>query len=412
MKLRVNIGWMILGNGTFAGFQWLYLVTVARLCGLEDAGAYALCQSVIYPVFAFCNLNLRQLQVTHRGEHVFSIYFRFASLSALAATVVSLIAFSLLIDVEVHGLPLFAPLCAASIVAALSDACYGHMQSKENMQSIAVSLILRNSIAFPIFGAMIYSGLPLWHAAFSIPIVWLSVLLVHDIYAVNERPSILLSLRLFDKRHLGIIRYGLPMGGLIFFNQLYLNSPRLVLEHYSGLAAVGQYAPIASLIALGAFVVNAVTNSALPRLVNLHQANNVNGFYNLSLKLLALACAIGMSGLVVGTLFRQELLSAIFGDLHPGSEEILIIVLTASLFWYLSAASGTCLTATRSFSSQFRISIIVFVATIGACLVAIEKFGAIGAACALALGACVKFTIQTILVIRQHRKRLSRSLAP
>src|ERR687885_1019217 len=62
VSLRKNAIWTMLGNGFYAGTQWLQIAFVAHLGSSSELGYFALALGFCTPVFMLCNLQLRQLQ--------------------------------------------------------------------------------------------------------------------------------------------------------------------------------------------------------------------------------------------------------------------------------------------------------------------------------------------------------------
>lgn len=395
---------MLLGHLIFAAAQWLYLITVSSQRGVEAAGSYALCQAIIYPVFALCNLQLRRLQVTDTEQATpFSSYFSFALLSGGAAFIISNIIFAASGSRSEDASLLFVTLAAAKVIEALSDACYGNLQRNEHMRPIAFSLMLRNVLGYAGFVSLITAGYPIWQVAIAIPAGWVAVFLLHDIRHVPVSLTPTKPFGTLPTDLLAIFRAGLPLGGLIFFNQLFLSTPRIALEHYSGLAALGTFAPLASFITLGGLVVNAANSAALPRLSNMNHAGNRRSFVRLTAKLIAVAATLGFAGVLFVAVFGEHILGLVFDSPPPDANASFILIMIAATFWYMAGASGAALTAIRQFHVQMKISILVFALTGLFSIFAIPEYGVTAAAYALIVGAFIKLSMQVFIVSTTFR---------
>src|SRR5580692_299201 len=70
--LTGNFLWTLAGNLIYALCQWGILVSFAKLGNAEMLGQYALGLAIAAPVFQFCGLNLRAVQVTDaRNRYTF-----------------------------------------------------------------------------------------------------------------------------------------------------------------------------------------------------------------------------------------------------------------------------------------------------------------------------------------------------
>ena len=401
MRLRHNMVWMLLGNSSFAAFQWAYLLTLARIAGPESAGKYALSLAFIYPIFALFNLQLMRLQITDRKQQIsFSSYAGYAFASSVAAVVCSFLVFDLSHNDASRMAPIFLALASAKAIETLSEVCYGALQHDERMRPVAISKGLRGSSAFIAYFVMLLSGQPLENCLVMIPFSWAAVLLLHDLPAVSWKQRFKLGSALRRAPFVAIIATGAPLGALFFFNQLYMILPRLSLEWVDGLVALGYFAPLASLITLGTLCTGAANGAALPRLSRFHADGDGSGFRRLALKLLAFALVIGGFAMALSLAFSDVIVSAIFGAQNSDVEYTLIWVMTAGIFWYLSTAAGTILTARRAFKVQMIIAAVVALTALLASLHLVPHFGATGAAQALLLGALVKFTFQVSMISR------------
>ncbi len=394
---------MLVGNGLFAAFQWLYLIVIVRWNGAADAGLYALSQAIIYPVFILLNMQLRRLQVIDRSNLIgFGNYFAFALLSGVAATIASFALYSFSSGKGIEATYLFSILCLAKLVDSLSEACYGQLQHHENMRPIAISLIFRNLLAFVVFATLLRLHSPLWLATLAIPACWIAVLIFYDLRKVGYALPGISSLYQLRQTLVQIAKNGLPLGMLIFLNQVFLSAPRLSLEHYSGIRALGEFAPLASLMTLGSIVVGAATSAALPRLARFHSDSLHKDFSVLTIKLLSLATTIGLVAVAASISFDSYIINLLFAGQFSGNPKLLTYLMIASLFWYMAAAAGTALTAQSRLVQQTVVSAVALVLTLLVCVTSIPEYGQTAAAAALIVGAGTKFVMQLVLVMTKN----------
>ena len=279
MRLRHNMVWMLLGNSSFAAFQWLYLISIARFAGAESAGAYALCLAFIYPSFALFNLQLARLQITDREKKItFSSYAFFALLSGLIAIAIAFLLFHYVRDPIGTMSAMFLILASAKLVETLSDVCYGALQHDEQMRPVAISMGMRGAFAFAAFFMLLLKDVEIEKCLLMLPICWAAVFVLYDVRKVQWNSRFKLGDALTAGPIVQILTIGAPLGALFFFNQLYIIVPRISLESMQGLAALGYFAPLASLITLGALCTGAANSAALPRLSKFHADTNTERF--------------------------------------------------------------------------------------------------------------------------------------
>lgn len=401
MRLRTNIGWMLVGNSIFAACQWLYLITLSKISGTQSAGEYALCLAFIYPIFAISNMQLRRLQATDQEKKI--PFYSYLIFSMLGGTVATIVCYSLFVSFEDRPKELiftFLVLASAKYIETLSDACYGNMQQRENMRSIAISLIIRNVLALPIFICLIYYGYDVWKACLVIPLTWLFVFTIIDFRNVKPMLNEIPAISRIAENLRTIVIVGLPLTLVIFVNQLYLSTPRITLEHYFGINMLGLFAPIASLITLGSIVANSIGSASLPRLSKHYHTGAIKDYFRLGLRLIALTAAVGGGGIVIALCFPSLINRVLFNSHSAQADSLLCLVMIAGCFWYLSAATGTLLTAARFFRAQLYISLAMLAGAAIMSLQFVPSHGVIGAAGALIVGAAIKFALQFLIFLK------------
>lgn len=398
MQLRINIGWMLIGNSAFAACQWLFLIILSKYYGSHAAGAYALSQAFIYPVFAITNMQIARLQATEAENGMpFRPYFLFSFVSSFLGSILAISLFLLTGHRTRETLLVFVILTLAKCLDTLSDACYGDLLRREFMRPIAISLSIRNSLALVCFVSMILIEAPLWLVCITIPMSWLLVFILFDLRLALPKLLKHQSTLLTSSQLMTIVRLGLPLTGVIFLNQLFLSAPRVTLEHFHGLDALGFFAPLASLITLGGLIVNATSSALLPRFSRLYKARNYHDFNRLAIVFLLAVTALGSAIVFLGYKFGMDLNKLLFSESTYENHQVLILISIAAMFWYLSAATGTFLTAARVFKFQLYVSIALIIVTGMTALLLIPSYAAIGASYALIAGSVVKFICQLFI---------------
>jgi len=81
--------------------------------------------------------------------------------------------------------------------------------------------------------------------------------------------------------------------------------------------------------------------------------------------------------------------------------------MVAGAFWYLGGATGTVLTASRSFGAQLQTSVVLLIVVSGFGIALIPVYGMLGAAYALVAGAATKFLLQLGVIGVRHARTAS-----
>lgn len=399
MGLKKAIGWTMLGNIIAAACQWTYIVVLAKFSTPENVGYYAFAQAIVYPVFAFLNLQLRRLQVTDQNQQIgFSSYFSFAVYSGLLALLSSLAIGAVAEDNSLEFLPILGAFASSKFADALSDVCYGKFQQQRDMRSVAISMIIRSILGIASFSALIVLHQTLWQACLIITGVWLFIYLAYDAKRIKNHLTPVFDEVCSERQIKLIIRLGLPLGALILLNQVHLNLPRYILKSELGVAEVGFFAAIASLITVGNIFISSVAQAFLPDMAKSYADGRKVRFINLFGLLTGFAFAVGGIAVAASYWWGQEILLLFYSPAFVDKQPVFYWVMLSGLAWYLCSASGTALTAARKFSSQAWLTVLVVATTMLTGLWLIPMLGLIGAAQSLVIGALLKFILQSIQV--------------
>ena len=267
-SLRSGFVWTLAGNGLYAVSQWAMLSLAAKLGGRDMLGEYALAVALTAPVAMLLHMNLRAVLATDvAGERPFGDYLavRFG-ISALGLAAMAGLALSFGRSAEMVSVIFLTGLAQTS--ETLSDAYYGAMQRRDEMDRIALSMMARGLFSAGAFGAALWLSRSLvWAVAASAP-VRLLVLTAYDRPAGSRgedsgwRRTTWAGAR-------GILRQAAPLGAVLMLVSLNTNLPRYVIENRMGVGELGAFAAVASFVTAGSTVVNSLGHAAMPKLARL-----------------------------------------------------------------------------------------------------------------------------------------------
>ena len=405
---KSKVTWSFVGNVVYSASQWGMLILLAKFTSAEVVGRFALGLSIVSPVFSFTNLNLRAVQATDViDQHLFQEYRNFR---VLMSTLALLIVVSVLLVVDM-GMEVNVVVCLlafAKYAESMSDVCYGLYQRHEMMRAISQSLMIRGPLGLAILaGLLLFVGNAI-AAALAMLLASLVVFLFYDRRLVKSisqskdaRPVPAWNWHLYR----GLFVMALPLGITILLNTLNMNIPRYVIADELGEKSLGIYVSIAYLLVAGSTVINAVGQSATPRLARYFRSD-INAYYRLIKKLLIIAFSIGLLGLLVSVVVGEPVLTIIYSKEYAQYDDLLAWIMMGAIVLYVSAMLGCSITAARSFTSQSIFAAVVSVTMIIAQLFLVPKYGLVGAACAVAVAYTVKLlgqSIQLAYLINRNR---------
>jgi O-antigen/teichoic acid export membrane protein len=295
----------------------------------------------------------------------------------------------------------------AKLVESVSDAFYGLLQKHERMDRIAKSLMLRGILSLGAFAITVYLRHDVFSGVLAMAVVWAGVLLWYDLRSARlilrtgfepvwNRPRM---------RRLAII--AAPLGVVMMLNSLNVNIPRYALEHFSGTGDVGIFAALAYLQVAEGVIMNALGQSATPRLARAVANGEHRGFWSLMKRLFAFGSVGGALGVLVAVLLGPALLTVLYRSEYAVYSSTFVWLMAGTVFANFSAFAGYGLTATRAFRSQIPLLIGESLVLGLACIMLIPRFGLFGAAMAY-LAAKIFLTICSMTQL-VHTTKLRKS---
>lgn len=405
LTLRCNFSWTFIGNIVYAGCQWGMLMVLAKLGSPEMVGQFTLGLAITAPVIMFTNLQLRAVQVTDaKQQYLFSDYLGLrlfgtglALLVIAAITVMSGYRWETELVILLVGL--------AKALESISDVFYGLIQQNERMDRIAISLMIKGSLSLLLLGIGVYiSGNLIW-GVLGLVFAWAAVLVGYDIHSGALMHREQLQPRWHLKTLVKLVWLCLPLGFVMMLISLNSNIPRYFIERYLGVRELGIFAAIAYLMVAGGIVVNALGESASPRLAKYYATGNSIAFRMLLLKLVGIGAMLGGMGVLVTVVAGRMILTLLYQPEYAERLDIFVWLMLAAGIGYIGNFLGYGITATRAFNYFVIPYLIVSAITAEFSQLLIPKYGLVGAAwalCAASLAGCIMPLLILILI---HKRK-------
>ncbi len=390
LPLRVSFSWTLAGMLSYALCQWGILVAIARLGSPRMVGQFALGLAISSPVILLANLELRAILSTDaRREFHYQDYLGLRLLTTLLALVViGALAGALGEGGEIARVVIALGVFRAT--EAVSDLQYGLFQQRGRNDRMGRSLMIRGPISLAsLAGGLALTGSVFWGVA-AMAVGGGLVLLLHDLPCATgllrsaPRGEVEATRPRWHWPVLGrlaLISAPLGLGTMLF--ALNASLPSLLLQKYSGVASVGIFAVLLSLMMAGHVGVNAIGQSAYMRLAELSAAGDGRGFRRLLSRMLAAVAVLGASGLLAVTFLGKPLLLLCFGSAYAEQAGVLRWLMAAGALSYLANTLAFSMTASRQLKIQPVIMLASVAVTLGLGWTLIPRFGLWGAAIAV-----------------------------
>jgi O-antigen/teichoic acid export membrane protein len=397
LSLRRNFSWSLAGNMIYAVSQWGMLVVLAKFGTPSMVGTYALGLSVTAPIMILFSLNLRTALATDaKQEYLFADYLglRMAT-TALALAPIAIIALGIY-GSESGVIILLVGM--AKGCEAISDIFYGLLQQHERMDRIAISMVLKGVISLFVFAGGLWVSGSLIGGVAGLALVWAAVLLTYDmrsgrlILFASAKARIAARWDLPTLRRLALLT--LPLGLSAMLVSLVANVPRYFVERSEGLAGLGVFVALVYIMQAGGIVVNALAQSATPRLAKFYAQANAAAFVRLLSSLLLIGTALGVGVVLAAVLGGREILTVLYRAEYATRVDVFVWVMIATWLSFLASFLGYSLSATRHFRIQPFVYSFELLLTLVACLALVPSFGILGAAWAM----CLAMAFQTVVM--------------
>lgn len=395
LPLRINFAWTLMGNLVYAGCQWGMLVALAKIGTPEVVGQFALGLAITAPVMLFSNLSLRSVQATDAlREYRFGEYLALRLATTLfALLVIGGIAFFVRDSREISLMVLLLGLAKA--LESISDVFYGLFQQYERMDRIAYSLLGRGCLGLVLFTLGVYFTGNVIGGVLGLIGAWGLILAAHDV----PYGALILNLsarfgawrpiwNIHKLFHLA--KKALPLGFTLMLISLNANIPRYFIQGYSGERDLGFFAAMAYLMVAGATVVNALGQSASPRLANYYAKDSVTLFRTLLLKLIGIGGLLGIGGVLLAWMAGKEILALLYRQEYAAFSDALVWLAVATGISYIASFLGYAMTAAHYYGIQPLILIVTAVSSTLFCFLLVPAYGVLGAVWATGLASILQ----------------------
>lgn len=360
-SLRRNFSWTLLGNVTYAACQWGMLVVLAKFGSPEMVGQFALGLAVTAPVILFASLALRSVQVTDaRHQYLFGDYLGLRLITTVLALLV-ILGLTFMAGYRRETALVVVMVGVAKAIESVSDIFYGLLQRHERMDLIATSMLLKGPLSLAALSIGVYLTGSVLGGVLGLTAAWALILVGYDmpvsamIFNPGQGSTVrgaewtLTALRpRWKAKTLGQLAWlTFPLGLSLMLLSLNANIPRYFIERYWGERELGIFAALAQLMVVGGMVVNALGQSASPRLARYHSEKSKSAFLSLLLKLIGIGGLLGITGVLVVLIAGREVLTFLYRAEYADHVDAFVWVMVAAGLWYIASMIGYAATASR-----------------------------------------------------------------
>lgn len=409
MGLRRNVFWAFFANGAGAFLSWLLLAVLTKVAGVEEVGMFGLAQAVALPIHTFFTFKLRIIQTTdNAAEFLDDEYRNFRILSGvlnfLFATMLAILLY--------HGRTylLIIVLSLSYSVVIYREFYVSILQKHERNDIVSISTIAQGILGLILFvtGYLVTSNL-------LVGITGILLARLMSVIFIDGRLSTPfgswgkrsiwedISNRDSRKRYLTLFRTGIPMGGVALLSTLFASIPRLVLDKFVSIEAVGFYSALSSVVVVMSLFINSLGQSFTPRLSVIYSRDKEE--FHKKIGLLALISILFVALCLVFSWFLgRELLTILFTRAYALYKPAFFKLIVGGGFLVFFSIMNIAISAQRAFKIQFPIYAICTVVTLVSSLMLIPRFGLDGAVYSYILCNITGFALTCLVYAANMRK--------
>ena len=408
-SLRRNVVWTMGGNAIYSGCQWLMLVILAKLGSTDTVGTFALAIALAGPVVMLANLQLRWVQATDRnGEFEFNDCLTLRCVCSALAIIV-ILGIGLLAGYPAQTFWVIAAIAFAKAAESFSDVIYGWYQQHERMELISQSLMIRGPVSVIAICLGFWLTGSLAVATWALGIAWTATLLFFDVPRAisfrSETNSPPFAFRWNHQRLKKIFIKSLPVGLTSGVVALEASIPRFVVERELGTGELGVFAAMAYILMAAYMIIQAVNQSALPRLAKYQNENNTSGFRTVLWNLVGIGIAVGMA-LVVGTaLLGKPFLYYAYSPEYAQQPGILTAIMVGCAIMFAFRPAEVALLSMRRFWLLLVLHVCGLPVLVATTIWMVKQYGLSGAAYAMIAQATMHGIVVTILYVTIARQK-------
>lgn len=358
--LKLNFLFALVGNMGYVVFQYLTLAVIIKYYGNESVGIYHYASAFVIPLGLAFDLQLRSLYVTGKEPGHFHAYWNFRR-------ILNPISFVLIVG----GAYLFKPeylwfilaLGFLKILENQSNLIYGLYYRSESLKKVAISRWLRSGISFL---TVLISTL-VWKPDFLTLILLYTAagLLVYALY--DWRLAIEFSRKLpkIPLSYKSLIVLTLPMFFIALLEKYYINYPRLIIEEYFGLEAIGIIGSLFYLRMMGSQVITALSATIQGRYGEYLEKGNSKAVLSLAYKACAGGLGIGLLLMMFFALTGKWILPLLFSSEYANYIPELMWIFAGSALSFGYTFLGGAMNALRIHKLKIPVQAVAFATLIG-----------------------------------------------
>lgn len=388
-KNMINTIWIILSTGVHSLFQWLLIIAMTKIFGIDTVGQYSWSNAIIVPVITFLGLNLRAVQLTDvRNKYDISDYIIIRIISSILSIFV-IILILVVRNSSFYIITITLLQLIFKISELFSEIFQSNSVKNDNFKNYCISFLLRSILSFLSFIAISLISHDYIISLLSYSIVWVLVLVFYDahsfsLFEAHKHVS-------FNKKHIiEIIMISLPLAFVASVNTLYNSIPKFFVEYFMDMESVGIFSATSYVSLIGGLFVSGITLTFAAKLAVIYSRGDAKKFLHIIMIQQILVLSVCLVIYLIFLLFGDKILPILYTEEFIQYQDVILLLVIATSLSFTANVFGTACTSVRLNKEQLYISIICIVIILLSGYLLVPSLGLYGAAYSMILAYVVK----------------------
>jgi O-antigen/teichoic acid export membrane protein len=400
-----NVIWVILTNGISSFFQFLLIINITKIFGVEAVGMYSSSTAIILPIITFfMGLNLMAIQLTDVDlKYNIADYFVVRFIGAIISAIIILLI--LFVKNQNDSMVIITLILLMRYISSLfSEISNNQMIKIGNYNKYAASIISRSVLSVSLFyiSAIVTDSLIIGLIFYAI--IWIAIFFIMDFKNVEVRKAFR-DYTLSYSKTFNLIITCLPLAFVSTINVLYDSIPRYFIEYYIGLEALGIFSATLYFSLIGGLFVTGVTLTFANKLAMLYKDGNNKKFIKIVFIQEVLVIAFCLMLLILFYVKGEMILELIFNAEFIEYLDVVLILLVAMSLNFMARVLGTAATAMGKNKNQLWIALLCILVLSASCWILIPQHQLIGAGVAVGITYFFKYLLLLIVISKNFIRK-------
>ncbi|MER8576097.1 hypothetical protein NKH19_28595 [Mesorhizobium sp. M1338] len=413
LGLAYNLSYSVAGQLWYVLTQMCVLSALARFKGPEAVGEFGLAMAITTPVFMLANMGIRTGQAT--DVHGFFSFSEYAGLVLLTAAIAALTSIGIGYALSASHITFLIVLIFSITKAfeAISNLSYGAFQQAGRMDKVARSLAIRGLLTVSAFVALLSLGVETGVAFLAQLTVWAALSLAYDYPRACRIATGLWCWPSWQwERLLRLAREIGPIGVGHFMNSLLVSMPRMAVERWLGLEALGLLTVVTYFQQAGTLVVNAASQTLVNYFARLKRDGETKAIRTTLLALFGAAVLVSAGSIAVTYFAGEQILANLFGVEFTRANDLLMLIALAISVKVFAMLPQSLMHSDRRFKAYFRYQAASLALCIVLLAILVPLWGLLGAGSAILATAVFRMCVLTVAVAIWPRNSTSKVASP